>query len=714
MAGYPPQQRKYPNRKSKEWQKASDSLHNSIHAHPSHLFTHPFSFSDYAAPPPQPGPYGPPPPGYPMHHGGPPMHHGYPPPMPPPGAGGPYQSPYPPGAGPSGGPWADSHFDHHPPPPGSMHGPPPPQQQQPPPPPPSQQQPPPQPGPPSLARPGYGGANGPQGPHSQPNPGNVPPPHPQGMQHQGQPPFGVMPPRDYPPPPRPGPSQSGPQMGPGGPQPPPQPQQAQSQQSRQQQGPPHGFSPSTPRPSASAKRANAGSSSRDKERGSGGGGNTGKSGGQRRMQQDKQAGGKGGRAEAANAKAEAAAARAEAAAAAAAQDEPVQESKKIRKRKEVVDRIHRVHWDTVDNRDLLYNEMQHSLAQTGSILLLSPALSRPYLLALHRLTLERDAQLRQIALLHAHQVESARTAFEQDRNKVEDEARSAKKAVRERLLAAVEDRRKRLREDKEGGEGTSDALLDSSSRAHATRKLRNKGPGASRRGDGLEPEGSLSLRGKSSNMTNGTSNGSLGLSFGGGVGSGSDGDGASTPKGASNGNNAETAAHPLLSSLLELTGLAGSNGQVTSLPPSNFDALTSGAASATLLHLGVGGGMGDSSYMANLRANLQSHGKGKKKTSAANKTTVNGVSTGVAGGGAAIETGVLASGEEEDEDSNSRSMAAAAAAAAAVAAATMVNGTGRLRWDQGKSVGQLTSAKDIEIESDLINIRKVGNKRRRR
>ncbi|PWN37949.1 uncharacterized protein FA14DRAFT_166896 [Meira miltonrushii] len=645
MAGYPPQQRKYPQRNSQEWLEGSQLLHSSIHAHPSHLSSHSFPFSDFAAPP-QPGPYGPPPPGYPMHHGGPPMHHGYPPPMPPPGAGGPYQSPYPPGAGPSGGPWADSHFDHHPPPPGSMHGPPPPQPQQPPPPPQSQQQQS-QPGPPSMARPGgYGGANGPpQGPHSQPNPGNVPPPHPQGMQHQGQPPYGVMPPRDYPPAPRPGPSQSGPQMGPGG----------QSQQSRQQQGPPHGFSPSTPRPSASTKRANAGSSLRDKERGTAGGGNTGKSGGQRRS-------GKGGRGETANAKAEAAAARAEAAAAAAAaQDEPVQE---------IVDRIHRVHWDTVDNRDLLYNEMQHALAQTGSVLLLSPALSRPYLLALHRLTLERDAQLRQIALLHAHQVEN--------RNKVEDEARSAKKA--------------RLREDKEGGEGTSDALLDPSSRAHATRKLRNKGPGASRR--------SLSLRGN---------NGALGLS-----GSGSDGDGASTPKGAGNGNNAETAAHPLLSSLLELTGLAGSNGQVTSLPPSNFDALTSGAASATLLHLGVGGGMGDSSYMANLRANLQSHGKGKKKTSASNKTTVNGVSTGVAGGGAAIDTGVLASGEEDDEDSNSRSMAAAAAAAAAVAAATMVNGTGRLRWDQGKSVGQLTSAKDIEIESDLINIRKVGNKRRRR
>lgn len=99
--------------------------------------------------------------------------------------------------------------------------------------------------------------------------------------------------------------------------------------------------------------------------------------------------------------------------------------------------------------------MQHALASTAQVLLLSPALSRPYLLALNRLTLERDAELRQSALLHAHQVESARIAYEQDRGKIDEEARNAKRAVRERLLAAVEERRKRLREDKESGEGTS-------------------------------------------------------------------------------------------------------------------------------------------------------------------------------------------------------------------------------------------------------------------
>lgn len=62
--------------------------------------------------------------------------------------------------------------------------------------------------------------------------------------------------------------------------------------------------------------------------------------------------------------------------------------------------------------------------------------------------------MRESALLHAHQLESARAAYEHERARIDDEARAAKKGVREKLLAAVEERRRRLREEKEGGEVT--------------------------------------------------------------------------------------------------------------------------------------------------------------------------------------------------------------------------------------------------------------------
>jgi len=60
--------------------------------------------------------------------------------------------------------------------------------------------------------------------------------------------------------------------------------------------------------------------------------------------------------------------------------------------------------------------------------------------------------LTQIALLAAHQRDAARKAYEQERNEVEDAARAAKRAVRERMIGMIEERKKRLREEKEGGE----------------------------------------------------------------------------------------------------------------------------------------------------------------------------------------------------------------------------------------------------------------------
>ena len=42
------------------------------------------------------------------------------------------------------------------------------------------------------------------------------------------------------------------------------------------------------------------------------------------------------------------------------------------------------------------------------------------------------------------------------------------------------------------------------------------------------------------------------------------------------------------------------------------------------------------------------------------------------------------------------------------------SGGGRLRWDTAKCLSQLTSAKDFEVEADLIHIHQIGQKRRRR
>ncbi|EKM50539.1 uncharacterized protein PHACADRAFT_263876 [Phanerochaete carnosa HHB-10118-sp] len=78
-----------------------------------------------------------------------------------------------------------------------------------------------------------------------------------------------------------------------------------------------------------------------------------------------------------------------------------------------------------------------------------------------------------------HALECVQQAYEEERERVEEEWKRGRERIKERLLEGIEERRRRAREDKEG-EGTSaDATLDSQSRPHITRKLRNKLGGTS-------------------------------------------------------------------------------------------------------------------------------------------------------------------------------------------------------------------------------------------
>ncbi|CEH18582.1 Sds3-like [Ceraceosorus bombacis] len=247
------------------------------------------------------------------------------------------------------------------------------------------------------------------------------------------------------------------------------------------------------------------------------------------------------------------------------------ESKKDKKRREVIERVHNAHWQALEARDVIFEDLSRSFIAQSNTLLLSPQLSRAYVLPAHSLLIERDASLQRGALLHAYQVESARSAYESERARAEDEARIARKNVRDRLLAATEERRRRLREEKESGDGAADLFMDAAARPHATRKLRAK-PGAnppSRRGD------------EEKNAGGGDVNTGLGLLLGEG----------GAELGLAGGASA----------------LGGLGSLFAGLPASSVMDQATGAAIA-------GGGMADSSYMSGMRAALAAKvaGKGKK------------------------------------------------------------------------------------------------------
>lgn len=314
-------------------------------------------------------------------------------------------------------------------------------------------------------------------------------------------------------------------------------------------------------------------------------------------------------------------------------------SKRDRKRKEVLDRLERSHWEGFENRDPVYHDTYMSLTSTYHALLNRPSLVREYAIRLADYTVERGASLRSAELYYAFLVERSKRSSEAERNKVEDEARLAKRHVRDKLLTVIEERKRRLKEERDGGDFAAEFLLEPSQRQHSTRLLRNKSShpngGPTRLGRLLEDDDSAS----------GSRQGVI--------------DAVAQLFGWSE---MESAATISAASADETSLLCkGADGTNTRLP------LLSTFAMQTSLLAGV-----------NL-ASSPANGKGKKKGSKL----------------------VPASAERSEDDE-------------APVTPLLSSGGGRLRWDTAKCLSQLTSAKDFEIESDLININKLGQKRRRR
>ncbi len=85
---------------------------------------------------------------------------------------------------------------------------------------------------------------------------------------------------------------------------------------------------------------------------------------------------------------------------------------------------------------------------TASQLSMRPQTSSAFALRLYPLSLERSALLAQLALEEDYAHENVRIAYEEERDRVEEEWRKGRDRVRERLLEGVEERRRRAREEK--------------------------------------------------------------------------------------------------------------------------------------------------------------------------------------------------------------------------------------------------------------------------
>ena len=72
-----------------------------------------------------------------------------------------------------------------------------------------------------------------------------------------------------------------------------------------------------------------------------------------------------------------------------------------------------------------------------------------YNLRLYPISLERSALLAQLVFQEKHAIEVVQTAYDEERERVEEEWRKGRDRIRERLLEGIEERRRRAREEKE-------------------------------------------------------------------------------------------------------------------------------------------------------------------------------------------------------------------------------------------------------------------------
>ncbi|KAH7335374.1 hypothetical protein B0J17DRAFT_719908 [Rhizoctonia solani] len=146
------------------------------------------------------------------------------------------------------------------------------------------------------------------------------------------------------------------------------------------------------------------------------------------------------------------------------------ESKKDKKRREMTDRVARFADSRRDERGFV--EQQNALRANAHQLYTHPNTHPEFSLRLYPITLERTANLNRIEAAEQAGIARAEAAYEEEQEKIEEEWKRQKDRLRERMLEAIEERRRKAREEKDG-EGAGESILDPQSRPHATRNSRH-------------------------------------------------------------------------------------------------------------------------------------------------------------------------------------------------------------------------------------------------
>ncbi|EED85668.1 predicted protein [Postia placenta Mad-698-R] len=126
-----------------------------------------------------------------------------------------------------------------------------------------------------------------------------------------------------------------------------------------------------------------------------------------------------------------------------------EEQRREKRKRELMSKLGK---DMTDRMDIgrHYAEVISDLHSTAIQLSTRPETLPAYHLRLYPLSLERSALLAALVHQEGHSLDLVQTAYEEEREEVEEEWRKGRERVRERLLESIEERRRRAREEKDG------------------------------------------------------------------------------------------------------------------------------------------------------------------------------------------------------------------------------------------------------------------------
>jgi len=147
---------------------------------------------------------------------------------------------------------------------------------------------------------------------------------------------------------------------------------------------------------------------------------------------------------------------------------------KTQRRKEAfVAQIERIRENNLKRREGIYTKAWQELQETQNALMSNPPTEINYLVRLHRESLKREQELLAVRVYHDHLISATRAAFEAEVKSIEEEFTNARTQAKEKLLESLEERRKKLKDEKELVDFNEEAV-GHSHRAHTTRGLRNR------------------------------------------------------------------------------------------------------------------------------------------------------------------------------------------------------------------------------------------------